>query len=157
MNKNNIGLGHFFLKFLVAWMFSNKVSSQTAAFWDSLRTDSTSSQIISVPFSPSPCCVNDQLGRFLDSVANIKRKARHIEGFRILLYSGNDREKASKAKETAYRLIRNSDVYTNYQAPTFKVRLGDFYQKAEAFLAMGKLVTNFPNAVIIQEIVNIKP
>ena len=131
---------------------------QTAAFWDSLRNDTAPNEDKKeISFTPSPDCINKQLDAYLDSVANQKRKSKKIEGFRILLYSGNDREKASKAKEIAYRLIKKSDVYTSYQAPTFKVRFGDFYQKVEAFLALGKLKSGFPNAVIIPEIVNIKP
>lgn len=107
-------------------------------------------------YSNSPYLVNKQLDALLDSVANERRKANLINGFRILLYSGNDREKASKAKEMAYRLIRNSNVYTSYQSPTFKVKLGDYYQKIDAYLALKKIVSVFPKAVIIQEVVKLK-
>lgn len=139
-------------------MWAVPTYAQTRAFWDSLRTDSAVEMSTeSKTYKPSPYCVNVQLEKFLDSVADQKRKATLIDGFRILLYSGNDREKASKAKEMAYRLIRNSDVYTSYLSPTFKVRLGDFYQKTNAFLALKKLSSAFPNAVIIQEIVHLKP
>ena len=139
-------------------MIYNPLIGQTRAFWDSLRNDTLPDYAEKVVnFLPSADCINKELEVYLDSVANQKRKSPRIEGFRILLYSGNDREKASKAKEIAYRLIKKSDVYTSYQSPTFKVRMGDFYQKAEAFLALGKLKSGFPNAVIIPEIVNIKP
>jgi hypothetical protein len=158
LNKTKIRFWNGVGIFMVLNLIQMPMFAQTAAFWDSLRNDTVPNENEKViNFTPSADCVNKQLDHFLDSIADVKRKSPRIEGFRILLYSGNDREKASKAKEIAYRLIKKSDVYTSYQAPTFKVRLGDFYQKAEAFLALGKLKSGFPNAVIIPEIVNIKP
>ena len=158
MNKTKIYVRNYLGFFLTAFFLQSKSFAQTAAFWDSLQNDTVHEEKAkSGFFTPSQDCINKKLETFLDSIANLKRKSTRIVGFRILLYSGNDREKASKAKEMAYRLIRNSDVYTSYQTPTFKVRMGDFYQKAEAFLALGKLKSGFPNAVIISEIVNIKP
>jgi len=158
LNKTKIQIWNGAVTFFLLSMFQIPSFGQTSAFWDSLRNDTVLNENAKVvSFKPSEDCVNRQLEVYLDSVANLKRKSTRIEGFRILLYSGNDREKASKAKEIAYRLILKSDVYTSYQSPTFKVRMGDFYQKAEAFLALGKLKSGFPNAVIISEIVNIKP
>ena len=57
----------------------------------------------------------------------------------------------------AYRLIKKTDVYTTYKSPTFTVRMGDFYQKSDAFMVLKKLESGFPNAVIVSEIVNLKP
>lgn len=79
-----------------------------------------------------------------------------IRGFRILLYSGNDRELATKAKAQGYKVFPKADVYTQYNVPTFKVRLGDYYQKLEAYKALGKLKPYFPAAVIVEEVVNLK-
>ena len=93
----------------------------------------------------------------LDSLAVKNFEANRIQGFRILLYSGNDREGAGHAKELAYQLFPKADVYTNYQAPTFKVRFGDFYSRIDAWQHLLKLQGQFPNAVITSEIVIIKP
>lgn len=93
----------------------------------------------------------------LDSMAAVNFKANHIHGFRILLYSGNDREEAGRAKEAAYRLFPKADVYTAYSAPTFKVRFGDFYTRIDAWQHLLKLKGLFPGAVITNEIVIVKP
>lgn len=93
----------------------------------------------------------------LDSMAAVNFKANRIQGFRILLYSGNDREEAGRAKETIYRLFPKADVYTAYSAPTFKVRFGDFYTRIEAWQHLLKLKGPFPGAVITNDIVIIKP
>jgi hypothetical protein len=93
----------------------------------------------------------------LDSLAVKNFEANRIQGFRIQLYSGNNREEAGHAKELIYQLFPKADVYTNYQAPTFKVRFGDFYSRIDAWQHLLKLQGQFPSAVITSEIVIIKP
>ncbi len=138
---------------------SLSVQAQTAVFWDSVWSEkpAASREASNIPeFRISSYCVENELNQLLDSLAEVKRKARLIPGFRILLYSGNDREQASRAKENAYRVLPRADVYTQYQAPTFKVKVGDYFQKVEAFRDIKKLQSAFPYAVIVQEIVNVK-
>ena len=93
----------------------------------------------------------------LDSMAAANFEANRIQGYRILLYTGNDRNLANLAKENAYQLFPKGDVYLSYQAPTFKVRFGNFYSRLEAWQNLLKFRNLFPNAVITNEIVIIKP
>jgi hypothetical protein len=105
-------------------------------------------------------CILDQTDRvnaMLDSAAIKNLEASRIQGFRILIYSGNDRDEAIKAKENAYLLFPKADVYMTYQVPSFKVRFGDFYSRLDAWTTLLKLKAQFPQAVITNEIVNIKP
>jgi hypothetical protein len=99
----------------------------------------------------------DQVNKLLDSLAIKNLEASRIQGFRILIYSGNEREEAIKAKENAYVLFPKADVYMTYQVPSFKVRFGDFYSRLDAWTTLLKLQAQFPQAVITNEIVNIKP
>lgn len=107
-------------------------------------------------FKESAHCLERPIEMWLDSLAEKSRKARLIHGFRILLFSGNTREEATKAKEMAYKNFPDLDVYTTYSNPTFKVKLGDFYMKLDAYLVLKKLQTVFPNAVLVEEVVNLK-
>lgn len=104
-----------------------------------------------------PLEVSLQVQARLDSQSARNFEATHYNGFRILLYSGNDREKAGRAKENAYQLFPKGDVYTNYNAPTFKVRFGNYYSRLEAWTALLALRTAFPQAVITKELVLVKP
>jgi len=99
----------------------------------------------------------DQVNKLLDSLAIKNLEASRIQGFRILIYSGNERDEAIKAKENAYVLFPKADVYMTYQVPSFKVRFGDFYSRLDAWTTLLKLQAQFPQAVITNEIVNIKP
>lgn len=133
--------------------------TQSKSDWDTLYSKANSAEIKreSMVFQPNELDISSGIESYLDSVAQINHKSNRISGFRILLYSGNERDEATKTREKAYRIFHNADLYTNYQAPTFKVRLGNYYQRLDAFIALKKLEPLFPHAVIVQEIVNLKP
>ena len=109
---------------------------------------------------PEEDCAYDRtmkVNAMLDSMTAANFEASRIQGFRILLYSGNDRDEAGHAKEAAYRVFPKADVYMAYSAPTFKVRIGDYYSRFDAWQDLLKLREQFPRAVITSEIVVIKP
>lgn len=136
---------------------AGKAPAQT--LWEHLRAIDPTPKTAVEPkaeFVAGPWCIENQLNALLDSQALVNLKATRIAGYRILLYTGNSRDEANKAKEKAYRIFGNSDVYTSYQQPTFKVRLGDYYDKLEAFFALKKLENAFPKSVIVQELVNLQ-
>ena len=147
--------------FLFAFWFCSAfpILAQTNLIWDSLyAVENAESVKISKPvYSGSNFDVTEQLDQYLDSLASRDLKSNRIAGYRILLYSGNERDEATKAREQAYRVFQKADLYTKYQAPTFKVSLGDFYERLDAYIALKKLEGVFPQAVVIQEIVNLKP
>jgi hypothetical protein len=157
LNKTKIYNFIWIALLIFFWVVSENASAQTRSFWDSVRTENQKEEPIEKGNPEITGYINAALDKKLDSLADIKRKATRIDGFRIQLYSGNDRQKAIKAKEMAYRLIKKTDVYTTYKSPTFTVRMGDFYQKSDAFMVLKKLESGFPNAVIVSEIVNLKP
>jgi len=133
--------------------------AQINLVWDSLyATERKETMKVPKPeFSGSIFEITEQLDQYLDSLAIRDLKSSRISGYRILLYSGNERDEATKAREQAYRVFQKADLYTKYQAPTFKVSLGDFYERLDAYIALKKLETVFPQAVVVQEIVNLKP
>jgi len=139
---------------------STTMFGQDLEFFRNLRPQETPKEAEKpkeVEFKESGYCIESQLNTYLDSVAEKNRKATLIRGFRILLYSGNVRDEATQAKALVYRSLPRADVYTSYQSPTFKVKLGDFYQRMDAYLTLKKIESTFPNAVIMEEVVNLKP
>jgi hypothetical protein len=108
-------------------------------------------------FEPGPLEVTQVLDRLVDSLAIRDLKTTRVQGYRILLYSGNEREEVARSKEKAYRIFRNADVYLTYKAPTFKLTMGNYYHRLDAFFAIKKLEAAFPFAVMVPEIVQRKP
>ncbi len=78
-----------------------------------------------------------------------------IQGFRVQLYSGNDMETAiemeKKVKAVLVEKEKEHLVYRNYQAPTWKVRVGNFIERLDAHRLHHILKDNFPTALILPD------
>ncbi len=74
-----------------------------------------------------------------------------MDGYRIQLFfeSGRmARENAYEAKAKFLSSFQGISAYVDYQAPFFKVRVGDFRTKREAQILYKKLRRQFPDAYI---------
>lgn len=57
---------------------------------------------------------------------------RHVPGFRIQVISSPDRNKVNAAKVKMYEQFPDWKPYVLYQAPNYKLRVGDFLTEDEA-------------------------
>ena len=80
---------------------------------------------------------------------------RTISGFRIQLFSGNERINANNIKTKFLRLFPEQTAYLSYQQPYFKIRVGDFRSKLEAKLFYNKIKDEFSESIIIQDKINL--
>lgn len=83
---------------------------------------------------------------------------RFVQGYRILIMNTNDRVKASNAKTKLYEEFPELRSYLQWQAPFFKLKLGDFTTREEAddFLESVKRV--FPSGVyVVRDIIEVNP
>lgn len=90
---------------------------------------------------------------YLDSLIT-KNKERNrvdqtIDGFRIQLFSGNERSNANAVKEKFLKLYPQQGAYMIYNQPYFKIRVGDFRTRLEALELYNKLMAEFGDAIII--------
>ncbi len=93
----------------------------------------------------------------IDKHIELNDKFRGFPGFRIQIYFGN----GNKAKEEALR-IRNSfteqfsniESYISFQTPFFKVRVGDFVTRYEAYLAFQEISKKYPQAFLVEDLIN---
>lgn len=69
-----------------------------------------------------------------DSIATTLETAvaETIQGFRIQILSSNDIDEASKVKNDAQQILERDNVYLVFDAPYYKVRVGDFQTKPDA-------------------------
>lgn len=77
-----------------------------------------------------------------------------ISGYRVQIYfdSGNQSKKKANDVKTQF-LSKKSDVpcYLVYQAPNFKVRVGDFRSRYEAYKLYREIRNDFPSAYIVKD------
>ncbi|HEY8401991.1 MAG TPA: SPOR domain-containing protein [Cytophagaceae bacterium] len=99
--------------------------------------------------------ITAKLDARLDSIAELNKKTTTTQGFRILVYSGNSSEEASKTKVKVYDLLPDVNVYSIYKQPSFRVKVGDYPQRLQAYNALSLLRDAFPNAMIVPDEINI--
>jgi hypothetical protein len=91
--------------------------------------------------------------RYSDSgVASSRRVYRGLihsgKGFRVQIYSGNDRKKAIQAKAIFMQRYPRIRTYLSYTAPQFRVKVGNFKSREEAS-GLRKMLSSLFNPVMI--------
>ncbi|MBE7172796.1 MAG: SPOR domain-containing protein [Williamsia sp.] len=82
---------------------------------------------------------------------------RNVPGYRIQILNTIDRNAALDAKTKAYRLYPELKAYLIYQAPYYRIRVGNFKTKQEADEYMKDMASNFDNNVfLVRDVVEIK-
>jgi hypothetical protein len=87
-----------------------------------------------------------------------RESRRTAPGYRILVISSNDRRKAFDAKAKIYQLYPELKPYLLYQAPFYKLKVGNFRTREEAEDYRVELSRDFPSGLyIIRDIIEVRP
>src|ERR1700760_4374204 len=82
---------------------------------------------------------------------------RSMAGDRILVMNSPDRNKVFTAKTTIYQEFPDLKPYLLYQAPNYKLKVGDFKTQEEAEEAQKQLARLFPTGLyIIRDTIEVK-
>lgn len=87
------------------------------------------------------------------------RKISTVNGFRIQIaaYSGvNSKSQAEYARNSFNGIFPYTKSYLTYNEPYFKVRVGDYTTRLEAYKALESIKLSFPGAYIVPDKVNFK-
>lgn len=72
-------------------------------------------------------------------------------GYRVQIYFGNRRVQADDAKANFLKKYPDEDVYLIYQQPNYKVRVGDFKTRLEAYRFYRQIVADFGSTFIVKD------
>lgn len=96
---------------------------------------------------------------YLDSIIDKKNRENSINqtinGYRIQLFSGNERNNANNIKTKFLKLYPDQTAYLSYNQPYFKIRIGDFRTKLDAKLFYNKIKDEFNECIIIADKINL--
>ena len=93
-----------------------------------------------------------------DYVTNWK-KVGEINGYRIQIaaYSGvNSKSQAEYAKNSFNNLFPYTKAYIIYTEPYFKVRVGNYYSRLQAYKELENIKLTYPSAYIVPDKINYK-
>lgn len=78
------------------------------------------------------------------------------KGFRVVIYNGSDRAKALETKNAFSRAFPGTPSYMSYNVPSYKIKVGNFEDRADAGKFMRRVSAAFPSCFIVPDIVTIK-
>lgn len=88
---------------------------------------------------------------------NVNQKAKGFPGYRIQVFFASGTEAKNQANKLKTQL-RNSypyyDVYILYEEPFFKVRMGNFRTKIEAYKLFKQIQESYPSAFIVDDLIS---
>jgi hypothetical protein len=88
----------------------------------------------------------------------INQNRKGIDGFRIQIFfdSGNNsKTRAKSVYESFLAKYPNIGTYLTFKTPNYKVRVGDFRTKLDAQRFLNGILTDYPNAWIIEDQINL--
>ncbi len=126
------------LLFFLSLVFSGVAICQT----DTLRTFATDTGII------QDKRVNELVLKHI--LINEAKKGK-MKGYRVQIHFGPEKAKALDVKSKFNLQGRKVDAYLDYQQPYFKIRVGDFRTKLEAYKFLQEILSDFPGAFIVTD------
>ncbi len=91
-----------------------------------------------------------KLDQFLTGMQAFHNKSKTVPGYRLLIYSGYDRDRAFELKEELAEVL-GMEAAVQYEQPNYRVKLGNFLNRVDAHSLYTKLKRDFPMAIIIQD------
>lgn len=85
----------------------------------------------------------------------LKGSIRSTRGFRVQIYNGNDRIVAQQRKVDFIRRYPNIRSYMSYIAPSYRVKVGDFKTRAEAYKLYQQISSLYTPSMVVPDIVEI--
>lgn len=96
-----------------------------------------------------------------ERLAILEKKNKNIQmgvirsgrGFRVQIYNGNDRAKATQTKVDFMKRFPGVRTYLTYVQPQFRVKVGDFRTRAEAEKMYEQASTLYSPCMIVPDII----
>lgn len=82
-------------------------------------------------------------------------RSNKMRGFRVQIYSGTDRRKATEIRLSFMRSNPGIRTYLVYNTPNFRVRIGDFRTRSEAHDLYNRLYGHYNDVMIVPDLINI--
>ncbi len=87
----------------------------------------------------------------------VNQKSKGIPGYRVQVFfaSGNEaKNQANKLRTELRELYPSYESYISYEEPFFKVKIGDFRTKVEAYKLFKNIQSTYPSAFIVEDLIS---
>lgn len=122
------------------------------------QTENIDYQNLSIPsiLKENHVVQDPRIGVLLQRHIDLNKRRNGIDGYRLEIFFNSDhnaREKALEVKTEFLKRYPDLDAYIQFQAPNFRVRIGNFRTKSEALKVKERIKQNYPNAFRVDDII----
>ncbi len=96
-----------------------------------------------------------RIDSLLDIHKQVNEEKQTIPGYRVQLFFGTEKKKANTIKSDFLKQYPDVNAYLVYRQPDYKVRVGDFRTRSDAFNFYHRIAADFGGAFIVKD--DIKP
>ncbi|MEO6884363.1 MAG: SPOR domain-containing protein [Bacteroidia bacterium] len=116
------------------------------------KTDSLQSRTTVKDSSRSTIVKDTRIDNLIQKQIALNEKLKgRIAGYRIQIHFGIDKAKALDVKSKFMSKFGNYPSYEIYEQPYFKIRVGDFRTRLEAFNFLQQISDAFPVAFLVRD------
>jgi hypothetical protein len=94
--------------------------------------------------------VTSELNEVLDTLALVNKEIPNFK-YTILVHNSNSRQAADEARKNVFRVLPDANPQMQFISPSYRVKVGSYFDKIDAYPTLVKLKELFPNAVIVPE------
>ena len=108
----------------------------------------------SVSFAQVRYSVDPKIQQIQSDYIKAWEKVDKIDGYRIQItaYSGNNSRNKAEAERASFKAnFPGIGVYLSYSEPYFKIRVGNYLTRLEAYKDLKRIQLTYPNAYIVPE------
>lgn len=97
-----------------------------------------------------------KISELLYKYKDYNRKREFTEGYRIQIMYTDIRDEVYKSKGAMYKEFSELTSYVEYEAPYYKLRLGDFKSRLEATYFLQEIIPLYPGAFIVRDKIKLR-
>lgn len=94
--------------------------------------------------------INEEMAQVMDSIIYHNRNKTNLT-YTIQVYIGRSREEANQVREKVYRVLPEETPELGYKQPSWKVTVGEYRDRVEAYKTLTALKAAFPAAMLVPE------
>ncbi len=91
----------------------------------------------------------------IDEMIQTYKSSYTLSGYRIQIFSDNKKQPSRDEKARFLSSFNSVKAHEVYQQPFFKIRVGDFRTKLEAYKFQKEIMAQFPNSFIVKDEIEI--
>lgn len=103
---------------------------------------------------------DDRINELINRHISINKQTEGMPGYRIRIFSESGQGARPRATDVRAKFFNNYpdiETYLVYDAPNFKVYVGDFRTRSEALKTQRKISRDYPYSFIISDRINLPP